>query len=177
MVTINLLPIKAELRRKALISQLAILGISIVALVVVLGAFHETLKIRRDNLQQEITDTRIEIQRLTVQAGEIEVFKKRKQELERKLDIIKDLNAKKAGPVQMLDELSILVPEKIWITSLSNTGGKLVMEGQGVDNTVIADFMKKLQGSQQFDDVELILTQQEGANVKFVIQCKVKLPA
>jgi len=177
MVTINLLPIKAELRRKALISQLAILGISIVALVVVLGAFHETLKIRRDNLQQEITDTRIEIQKLTVQAGEIEVFKKRKQELERKLDIIKDLNAKKAGPVQMLDELSMLMPEMIWIRSLNNTGGKLVMEGLGVDNTVIADFMKKLQGSQQFDEVELILTEQEGANVKFVIQCKVKLPA
>ncbi|MEN6472635.1 MAG: PilN domain-containing protein [Syntrophaceae bacterium] len=177
MVTINLLPIKAELRRKALISQLAVLGISIIALVVVLGAFHETLKIRRDNLQQEITDTRIEIQKLTVQAGEIEVFKKRKQELERKLDIIKDLNAKKSGPVQMLDELSTLMPEKVWIRSLSNTGGKLVLDGLAVDNTVIAEFMKKLQGSQQFGDVELILTEQEGANVKFVIQCKVKLPA
>jgi len=51
------------------------------------------------------------------------------------------------------------------------------MEGLAVDNTVIADFMKKLQGSQQFDEVELILTEQEGANVKFVVQCKVKIPA
>ena len=177
MVTINLLPIKAELRRKALISQLAILGISIIALVVVLGAFHETLKIRRDNLQQDITDTRIEIQKLTVQAGEIEVFKKHKQELERKLDIIKDLNNKKAGTVQMLDELSMLIPEKVWIRSLNNTGGKLVLEGLAVDNTVIAEFMKKLQASQQFDEVELILTEQDGANVKFVVQCKVQLPA
>lgn len=177
MVTINLLPIKAELRRKALISQLAILGISVIALVIVLGAFHETLNIRRDNLQQDITDTRIEIQKLTVQAGEIEVFKKRKQELERKLDIIKDLNNKKAGPVQMLDELSMLMPEKVWIKTLNNTSGKLVLEGLAVDNTVIADFMKKLQGSQQFDEVELILTEQEGANVKFVVQCKVQLPA
>jgi type IV pilus assembly protein PilN len=177
MVTINLLPIKAELRRKALISQLAVLGISIIALVIVLGAFHETLKIRRDNLQQDITDTRVEIQKLTVQAGEIEVFKKRKQELERKLDIIKDLNAKKSGPVQMLDELSTLMPEKVWIRSLKNTGGKMVLEGLALDNTVIAEFMKKLQGSQQFEEVELILTEQEGANNKFVIQCKVKLPA
>lgn len=176
MVTINLLPIKAELRRKALIQHVAVLGICILLVVVALGAVQTSIKYRRDGLQQDITDTKTEIQKLTIKAGEIEDFKKRKQELERKLDIIKDLNTKKTGPVQMLDELSILIPEKVWIKSLNNTGDKLVMEGVAVDNTVIAEFMKKLQGSQHFFDVELLLTEQEGLNNKFVIQCKVKLP-
>jgi type IV pilus assembly protein PilN len=81
------------------------------------------------------------------------------------------------GPVQMLDELSILIPEKAWIKSLNNTGNKLVLEGTAIDDTVIADFMKKLQGSQHFTDVELVIAEQEGLNHKFVIQCKIKLPA
>ena len=77
----------------------------------------------------------------------------------------------------MLDEFSLLIPDKVWIKSLNNSGDKLVLEGLAVDNTVIAEFMKKLQGSQHFSDVELIMTEQEGMNNKFVIQCKVKAPA
>lgn len=176
MVTINLLPIKAELRRKALIQHVVVLGICLVLAVAVLGGVQTSIKHRRDTLQQDITDTKLEIQKLTIKAGEIEDFKKRKQELERKLDIIKQLNAEKAGPVQMLDELSLLIPEKVWLKSLNNTGDKLVLEGGAVDNTVIAEFMKKLQGSQHFSDVELILSEQEGMNKKFVVQCKVKTP-
>jgi type IV pilus assembly protein PilN len=177
MVTINLLPIKAELRRKTLIQHLIVLGVCVLVLVIGLGAIQGSIKYRKDILQQDIVSTKVEIQKLTIKAGEIEDFKKRKQELERKLDIIKDLNTKKMGPVQMLDELSILIPEKAWIKSLNNTGNKLVLEGTAIDDTVIADFMKKLQGSQHFTDVELVIAEQEGLNHKFVIQCKIKLPA
>ena len=79
MVTINLLPIKAELRRKALIQHIVALGICVVLAVVALGAVQTSIKHRRDTLQQDITDTKLEIQKLTIQAGEIEDFKKRKQ--------------------------------------------------------------------------------------------------
>ncbi|MCK7509133.1 MAG: PilN domain-containing protein [Desulfobacterales bacterium] len=73
----------------------------------------------------------MEIKRLTVEAGEIEKFKQQKQELERKLDVIQDLNAKKTGPVEVLDELSLIIPEKAWLTSLSNKGDNMVLEGSG----------------------------------------------
>ncbi|MBN1635397.1 MAG: PilN domain-containing protein [Deltaproteobacteria bacterium] len=177
MVTINLLPIKSELRRKALIEHIMLLVLCIVLIFIGMGFMQNSVKRERETLQQEIVTTKLEIQKVTKEAGEIEQFKKRKQELERKLEIISELNTKKTGPVEVLDQISLIIPEKTWINSLNNNGQNLVLEGLAVDNPTIATFMKRLQSSEYFNDVELILAQQDGSNHKFVIKCKIKLPA
>jgi Tfp pilus assembly protein PilN len=73
--------------------------------------------------------------------------------------------------------LSTIIPDKAWLTSLSNNGDSMVLEGQAVDNTTIATFMKQLQASKHFDNVTLVLSQQEGGKQKFSITCKIKLSA
>ncbi|HDP26298.1 MAG TPA: hypothetical protein ENN34_12775 [Deltaproteobacteria bacterium] len=177
MVKINLLPIKLELRRRALVEHIVLLGLCVI-LVLILSWFTQGAIIsQKDSLLREVAATKVEIIKLTAEAGEIEKFKKQKQELERKLDVITDLNAQKTGPVEILDQISILVPEKAWITSLNNSGSSLVLEGLAVDNTTIASFMKRLQASEYFDEVALVLSQQEGTNHKFTITCRIKLPA
>ncbi len=177
MVKINLLPIKSELRRKALIEH-AVLLVLCVTLVFILSWFvQSSVNHQKYQLQQEIAQTRLEIKKLTDEAAEIEKFKKQKQELERKLNIITDLNTKKSGPVEVLDQLSLIIPEKAWITSLKNSGSSLTLEGVAVDNPTIATFMKKLQSSKYFDNVELVLAQRQGEYHRFTITCKIKLPA
>lgn len=177
MVKINLLPIKSELRQKALIEHVTLLCLC-VALIFILSWFVQTsANNRKEALQQEVTETKLEIKRLTAEAGEIEKFKKQKQELEKKLDVIRELNAKKSGPVEILDQLSLLIPEKAWITSVNNSGNNLVLNGMAVDNPTIAFFMKNLQSSSHFQGVELELTQLEGSNHKFTIKCQIKLPS
>ena len=177
MVKINLLPIKSELRRKALIEHIVLLVLC-VSLVFILSWFVQTsVNHQKEVLQQEITQTKLEIKKLTAEAGEIEKFKKQKQELERKLGIIQNLNTKKSGPVEILDQLSLIIPEKAWITSLKNSGNSLSLDGVAVDNPTIATFMKKLQSSQYFDNVVLLLAQKSGAFHKFTIKCKIKLPS
>lgn len=177
MVNINLLPIKAELRRTALIQHVAVVSGVLLVLLFSFFVTSKTAESRKDALQKEIVDTKVEIKKLTIKASEIEDFKKRKQELERKLDIIKDLNTKKAGSVQILDEISLIIPDKVWVKSLTVSSNKVVLGGSAVDNTVIAEFMKKLQSSDHFSDVELILVEQDGVNQRYTIQCKLKMPA
>lgn len=177
MVKINLLPIKSELRRKALIEHIVLLVLC-VTLVFILSWFVQTsVNHQKEVLQQEVTQTKLEIKKLTAEAGEIEKFKKQKQELERKLGIIQNLNTKKSGPVEVLDQLSLIIPEKAWITSLKNSGGSLALDGVAVDNPTIATFMKKLQSSQYFDNVVLLLAQKSGDFHKFTIKCTIKLPS
>ncbi len=177
MVKINLLPIKSELRQKALVEHVMLFTLCIVLIFILSWVVQTSINHKKYMLQQEMTNTKLEIQKLTVEAGEIEKFKKQKQELQRKLDIIKDLNAKKSGPVEILDQLSLLMPEKAWINSMTNTGNNLTLDGMAVDNPTIAIFMKSLQASPYFQGVELILTQQDGMNHKFSIKCQIKLPS
>jgi type IV pilus assembly protein PilN len=177
MVKINLLPIRTELRKKALVEHVVLLALCVV-LVFILAWFVQTaINQQKESLQREVATTKLEIKKLTAEAGEIEKFKAQKQELERKLDVIQSLNAKKTGPVEILDELSLIIPEKAWLTSLNNKGDDLVLEGLALDNTTIATFMKSLQASTHFDNVSLVLSQQEGGKHKFSITCKIKLPA
>jgi type IV pilus assembly protein PilN len=177
MVKVNLLPIRSELRKKALVEHVVLLALCIVLVFIFEWFVQTAITQQRDSLQNEVATTKLEIKKLTAEAGEIEKFKAQKQELERKLNVIEDLNAKKTGPVQILDELSLIIPEKAWLTSLDNKGDNLVLEGQALDNTTIATFMKRLQASTHFDNVALILSQQEGGRHKFSIICKIKMPA
>jgi type IV pilus assembly protein PilN len=177
MVKINLLPIRLELRKKALVEHVALLALCIFLLLIFEWFVQATITAQKESLVREVAATKLEIKKLTAEAGEIENFKQQKQELEKKLDVIQDLNAKKTGPVEILDELSLIIPDKAWITSLSNKGDSMVLEGQALDNTTIATFMKQLQSSKHFDNVTLVLSQQEGGRQKFSITCKIKLSA
>ena len=177
MVKINLLPIRLELRKKALVEHVVLLALCIFLLLIFEWFVQATITAQRESLVREVAATKLEIKKLTAEAGEIEDFKQQKQELEKKLDVIQDLNAKKTGPVEILDELSMIIPDKAWITSLSNKGDSMVLEGQALDNTTIATFMKQLQSSKHFDNVTLVLSQQEGGRQKFSITCKIKLSA
>jgi type IV pilus assembly protein PilN len=177
MVKINLLPIRLELRKKALVEHIVLIGLCVVLTLIFEWFIQASIITQRESLIREVAATKVEIKKLTAEAGEIEKFKQQKQELEKKLDVIQDLNAKKTGPVEVLDELSTIIPDKAWLTSLSNIGDSMVLEGQAVDNTTIATFMKQLQASKHFDNVTLVLSQQEGGKQKFSITCKIKLSA
>lgn len=177
MVKINLLPIRLELRKKALVEHVVLLALCVILVIIGEYFVHMTVTQQRESLRKEVTDTRVEIKRLTAEAGEIEKFKQQKQELERKLGVIQDLNAKKTGPVEILDELSVIIPEKAWLVSITNNGDNMVFEGAASDNTTIAAFMKQLQASKHFDNVTLVLSQQEGGRQKFSITCKIKMPS
>ncbi|HNY63904.1 MAG TPA: PilN domain-containing protein [Deltaproteobacteria bacterium] len=177
MVKINLLPIRSELRKKALIEHITLLSLCVVLIFILSWFVQTSINNKKETLQQEMTNTKLEIARLTAEAGEIEKIKAQKKELERKLDIIKDLNAKKTGPVAVLDQLSLIIPEKAWITSLNNKGSSITLDGVAIDNPTIAAFMKGLQASPYFQGVELVLTQKEGTNHKFTIKCQIKLPS
>ncbi|MEA2102766.1 MAG: PilN domain-containing protein [Thermodesulfobacteriota bacterium] len=177
MVTINLLPIKSQLRQKALIEHISLIVLCILFIVTGLGFYQSSVQQQRSDIKAEIASTKMEIKKLTVVAGEIEQFKKRKQALERKLEIIQSLNKEKTAKVEILDQVSIVIPEKAWITSMNNKGKGLVMEGVALDNPTIATFMKKLQRSEYFNHVELVLSQQKDSNHQFTIKCQIRIPS
>jgi type IV pilus assembly protein PilN len=174
MVTINLLPIKAELRLNAIIQHVVVFAVCIGLVIVGLGILQATKKAEKAQVEDDIAKTQNQIKNLQMEAAEIEKIKKRSNELKAKRDVINNLSLQKTEPVEVLDELSQLMPEKAWIKSYNNSGDKVVIDGVAVDNTIIAEFMKRLQGSKHYGDVELILSEQEGLNHKFVIQCKIK---
>jgi Tfp pilus assembly protein PilN len=86
----------------------------------------------------------------------VDEMEKFKGELERKLAVIDELRAKKAGPVRMIDEIAVATPEKLFITKLEEDAGEVKLEGVSVSNDVISNFLRALDASPYFESVFLV---------------------
>jgi type IV pilus assembly protein PilN len=84
-----------------------------------------------------------------------------------KIDVIRGLDRARSGPVRIFDELSKNTPDRLWLTSLSTEGVAITVEGDSLDTGVVADFLRSLNASEYFKDVDLERTS-PGAEVEGV---------
>jgi type IV pilus assembly protein PilN len=96
--------------------------------------------------------------------------------VQKKLDVLNQLRKNKIGPVKRLGTLSDTAPEKLWLTGYSESQQKVSISGVAFSEELIAEFMRRLQGSSDFTAVELVVSEQSdiaGTKVKkFQISCQ-----
>ena len=174
MIEINLLPHR-EARRAADLRQTAallVLGL----IVVVAGIFMVDRTLEQDvaSAQAMVRQLEADIARYKPEQEQVEKFKAKRTELEDKLDVIKGLDRARSGPVRIMEELSRNTPERLWLTSLATEGIQITVEGDSLDTGVVADFLRALNASPYFTEVDLEKTssgaQREGVRlVHFII--------
>jgi type IV pilus assembly protein PilN len=182
MMEINLLPHREARRAADLRETVALLFLG---LVVVLGAMFFLDKSVKSDLsatQATVAQLEADIERYKPQQALVQKFKKQKKQLQDKLDIIASLEEARNGPVRILDELSKNVPERLWLTSISTKGKGIKLEGQSLDTGVVADFLRGLNASPYFNNVDLDNTSggkvvQGVRLVNFVIRADMQTPA
>jgi Tfp pilus assembly protein PilN len=153
MIRINLIRGKRKKRKELNLDFLYFLVPVAVALAVFF--FHRTFSERKDALQSEIGQANQTIARLKREIGEVDKFKVRKAELQKKVDIISGLQTGRMGAIRVFEALSASIPEKCWIDSLKLDGPNVKLSGLAVNNTTIANFMTALAQSGRFRDVQL----------------------
>ena len=186
MVKINLLPVKAKARQYTVVYQLLIGGVAVaatVAVCLILGVMQRfELKAR----QKDAADLKKEIAELNRLIGEVKQFEQKKAELERKLKVIADLRDNKTGPVKFLEELSVTIPKKVWLSSVKEmtvppANHKVAFTGEAISDEIIAEFMTKLDESEYFSNVNLIEAKSSGERQgvpvhSFSMTCDFKMP-
>ena len=158
MIRINLLPVRASRKRETALRQLAMAGLGLLLVVGGIAYIHVSLASDVEAARTRNKQLEDDIEHLKKVIGQVEEFEQKKQELQKKLDIIKTLKSNKTGPVHMLDEIAINLPEKCWLGSISEANRKVTLTGSALNNEVIADFISKLDQSNYFDDVYLVST-------------------
>ena len=182
MIRINLLPVREQKKKESARQFISIGILSLILLVVIIGYLHISAYMKVNKLNAEIKSTEEEINRINKIVKDVNVFKEKKKELQDKIKVIDMLSRKRTGPVKILYELSKSTPTKLWITSLQETNLKLTLSGIALDNETIASFMKSMERTTCFSDIELVQLQQEtweGSKhkiKKFDITCLVVLP-
>jgi type IV pilus assembly protein PilN len=155
MIEINLLPVR-EARRKADLRQQALLLVgTLVGSLALSGAVHAWMLARGVAARSQTKALEKEIEKFSTQLQQVEDFRRKKSEIEKKLAVIDRLDRSRSGPVHVLDELATHTPERVWLTNVRSQDGAISIDGMSLDNELVALFLTALNDSPYFDAVEL----------------------
>jgi type IV pilus assembly protein PilN len=181
MIRINLSPAEEVQRSAGKRQEMAVGALVIGCAVIGLLIAHGWQQFSIMSVGRQQTRLEREIAELKGPYEAVVKMEREKTDLEEKLSVIRNLEAKKLGPVRMLADLSGATPDKLWLTEFVETGGSLRLSGLGVDEQTVADFLRRLAESHYFRSVDLEETSQvqaEGVKHKrFVIRAKVNYAA
>src|SRR3954462_9722355 len=120
--------------------------------------------------QQEVAAAEREVDQLASVIKEVEEYKGKKAELERKIGITNDLKANQRGPVRVMDYISRALPELLWLDSMSMRSSSITVEGRAFNTNAVANFIDNLDKVPEFDEPLLKTTDlQQGGIYKFRI--------
>ncbi len=179
MIRINLLPFRAARKKENIRRQISVFALSVVCLALLMGFVFLNLSRTVAALEADMSSKKKELATYAETTKKIEVLKKKIAEVRAKLNVIKELESKKTGPVLLLDELSMAVPkEKLWLTALDEKKGILTLKGTAMDNDTVALFMTSLENAKHVVSVDLQTAKLKNLKkyklhvVDFVLTCK-----
>ena len=179
MIKINLLLARKEKKKIGIQRELIVLAGSAVLLLSILGFFHWKYYQEKEEIVVRISKTKTEIMHYKSLTTEVTKAKEAQKTLQDKINVITTLRKEKSSPARVLDELSVLKPEKIQLESLKKEGTRLGIEGIALDDETIANFMTNLRKSKLFKNVDLIVSEQsEQSRIKlkkFTLSCEISL--
>jgi Tfp pilus assembly protein PilN len=156
MIKINLLPVKEDKLITEAKGFIAVCLISIVIVIILIVSNSSLLSKQEEESRERIAEADAEIAKLKSIMGEIQNLKDKKAKLQEKMDMIIKLQEQNIGPVRVLDELSLKIPSnKIWADKITIKGNKLDLEGKTLENQEVANFMKQLENSLFFSNINL----------------------
>jgi type IV pilus assembly protein PilN len=179
MIRINLLPFRSNRKKENIRRQLSIFVLSLVLSVVAIFGVYLLLSNQVDDLSSRIALTQVELNKYDKINREIEEIKKKLDNLNKKLAVIRELEVSRYEPVRLMDTLAQVILEKrMWFTTLDVKADGVVISGVAMDDKTVADFMVRLEGSGLFSSVSLRTLRQveiQKTNLKsFEISCQKK---
>ena len=157
MIKINLLPYHEKEKKENLARQVFMIVGALVIFILCLVWVQVWMYSSVKNLEVQIGASEATITVLNKKIGDLEKFKRDKEDLEQKIGVIKTLEENRLAPVKTLDDLAMLVPLKnIWLIKITQKDNRLTIEGNGRDNIAVADFMKTIEKFEPVKSIDLI---------------------
>ncbi len=123
-----------------------------VASVISAAIWYYLMEKKIERKDDEIQIAQKEVDELQQVIKEVEEFKRRRDELARKVQIITDLKNNQRGPVQIMDEVSRALPELLWLTSMDVSANAISFNGVAFNMSAVANFIDNLDAVEPFSE-------------------------
>ena len=199
MIRINLLPIRKVKRAEASQREFIYLGAAILAAVGGVIFLHLQAAAQLDEVKRKNTILTADVARLKKEIGDYDKIRAQREELLRQRKTIQALDAGRTGPVYLLREMSEILspgkgptfdrvtyeetlrrdpnagfnaswdPRRVWLDGYAEEAKRVRVRGSAKSNEDVAEFLKRLNSSVFFSEVNLDATNQVSTRgIKYV---------
>lgn len=140
----------------------------LVGVVLILGYWY-ILNGRRAEKRQEVAAAQAEVDRLKPILQEVEDFKKKQADLERKIEVITNLKNAQRGPVKVMDAISRALPELLWLDQMEVRASDIRLTGRAFNVNAISNFLENLDKVPEFMEPHLGKVSEDGEVYRFTI--------
>lgn len=186
MILINLLPYREERRKRRKAAFFAALGVAaligagiVVAGYLLLQYLTTEQQARNQYIQNEISLLEAQIKDIADLKSDIESLKSRQRAVE-------DLQTDRNTPVQLLNDLSRLAPEGIYLTAIRQADKEVTINGIAQTNERVSEFLRNISRSSEWleqpDLIEVKLanvttnTRDQRRLLDFAMKVRIKIP-
>ena len=156
MIRINLLPHRAEKRKRRQVQFFSLLGVAValgaVAVVVGYGVI-QAREVFQDKRNEYL---KAEIVKLDKQIEDIKRLREQTKALMDRKDEVEKLQSTRSDVVHLLDQVLRILPEGVSLKSLKQTGNKIAITGVAQTNARISTLMRAIEASAFLDSPFLI---------------------
>jgi len=148
MIQINLLPVRVKKRQEGARQFASIYILGIVLALAVIGYLWISTDSEIGALRGRLASLQQESSKYAQFEQTLQQLTQRKELVDKKRQIIKDLQMDRDSVVRMLAMLSIQTPpEKMWFDKLAQAGNGVTLDGVAQSNEAIVEFMRNLESS------------------------------
>jgi len=150
MAHINLLPwreaaLKAQ--QKEYFSILAAVALAGFVLILAINFYYQA---RIDGQNAKNQYLKNEIAQLDIQIAEIKTLNAKKAALQKRINVVVQLQRSRNVGTQVLDEIAKIIPNGIYITELEKKGNSLQLSGKSESNNHLANMIRAVESSELF---------------------------
>jgi len=102
--------------------------------------------------QEIVAQKAQEAQKLEAIIKEVEEYQRRKDSLQQRIDLINQLKQNQKGPVRIMDQISRDLPDLVWLDAMDISGGRIAINGRGLNPNAIALFIENVKRDPYFEE-------------------------
>lgn len=161
MAHINLLPWREELRKQRNVNFYTLVGSAAGLMLIIVAVIHLQIQSEIDHQNRRNSYLEQEIKIVESKIKKIKDLEKKKQQLISRMEIIERLQSNRPEVVHLFDELAHLVPDGLYMRTVSQKKRLLTIKGIAQSNARVSAFMRALDQSIWFDEPNLLVIKAE----------------
>jgi type IV pilus assembly protein PilN len=155
MAFINLLPWREEAdkaQQREYLTLLTVVAVVAFALVFAVSQFYQ-MRVDGQNSRNQFLKTEIKL--LDARIIKIKNLNEKKKELQKRTEVVEQLQRSRNVGTQVLDEIAKIVPTGVYLTRLEKQGNSIKIIGKSESNNHLANMIREIESSLLFTDAIL----------------------